>query len=83
MEVILKGGHIAVFYRFSKLRDTKTVMLTDNEKMLMNRLRWKEKKMKNQYDGEIRFEYPERFYYLKTIIIKKQTNNTSRQVNRR
>lgn len=72
IELKSKGGHISVYYRFSQSREADKVELTDQEKAQLLRNDWTEKKFNNQYDGEIRFEYGERFYRIKKFIIKRE-----------
>ncbi|UZS00305.1 hypothetical protein [Chondrinema litorale] len=64
----LKGGHISVYYRFSESRNSNGIELSEKEKELTKNLRWAEKKLKDQYDGEIQIAYGERFYRLIKII---------------
>src|SRR5689334_10268845 len=60
VELKSKGGYISVYYKFSESRDSKGIKLSDKEKELTNYFRWTERDLKNQYDGEIRFDYGER-----------------------
>jgi hypothetical protein len=69
VELKSKGGYISVYYKFSESRDSKGIKLSDKEKELTNYFRWKERDLKNQYDGEIRLDYGERFYRVKKIIV--------------
>ncbi len=84
IELISRGGHIAVKFKFSGSRNQKTVELTNEEKAKADKLKWKIKGSKEQYDGEIQFEYGERFYIMRKIIIKKESNvaNTVQTGNR-
>lgn len=68
----LKGGHISVYYKFSESRDSKGIELTDKEKELAKSFRWAEKELKNKSNGEIQFDYGERFYRLIKIIAEKR-----------
>ena len=68
VELKSKGGHISVYYTFSKSRDSKGIELSDKEKERTDYFRWTEKELKNQYDGEIQFDYGERFYRVIKII---------------
>ncbi|MDF2189134.1 hypothetical protein [Paraflavitalea sp. CAU 1676] len=72
IELKSKGGHISVYYRFSQSREIDKVELTDNEKALLLRNNWTEKQFNKQYDGEIQFDYGERFYRIKRFIIKSE-----------
>ena len=38
---------------------------------MANRLRWIGEKLNEQYDGEIQFDYGERFYRIIRIIVKR------------
>ncbi len=67
-------GHISVYYKFSASRGSKGIELTGKEKELTKNVRWKEKKLKGKPDGEIQFNYGERFYKLIKIIVDKRTN---------
>jgi hypothetical protein len=64
-----KGGHISVYYTFSESRDVKEIELLDREKERAKYFRWTEKKLKNEYDGEIRLDYGERFYRVMKLIL--------------
>jgi hypothetical protein len=68
VELQSKGGHLSVYYKFSKNRDTKGIELTNNEKEQTNYIKWTEKALKNEYDGEIQFDYGERFYRVIRIV---------------
>jgi hypothetical protein len=70
VELKSKGGHISVYYKFSELRESKEIQLLDKEKDRTKYFRWTERKMKNDYDGEIRFDYGERFYRIIRLIRK-------------
>jgi len=69
VELKPKGGHISVYYKFSKSRDPEGIELSDKEKERTNYFRWTEKELKDQYDGEIQIDYGERFYRVIKIII--------------
>jgi hypothetical protein len=69
LELKSKGGYISVYYKFSESRDSKGIKLSDKEKEQTNYFKWKERDLKNQYDGEIRLDYGERFYRVKRIIV--------------
>ena len=64
-------GYISVYYKFSKSRNAE-VVLTSKEKELLNWIRWGTKDFTADYDGEIRFDYGERFYHIKKIVVKKE-----------
>ncbi len=74
VELKSKGGYISAYYTFSKSRDSKGIELSDKEKELTRYFRWIERDSKNQYDGEIRLEYGERFYRVIKIIVNRPTN---------
>jgi hypothetical protein len=65
------GGYISVSYKLSASRN-KNVELTSKERELLNGVGWADKALPGQYDGEIRFDYGERFYHIKKIIVKKE-----------
>ncbi|MFH0893683.1 MAG: hypothetical protein V2A54_04545 [Bacteroidota bacterium] len=65
-----RGGCISVCYKFSDFRDNR-IVLNDSEKAMANQLKWVIKKMKVSYDGEIQFDFGERFYRIKKIVLKK------------
>lgn len=67
----LRGGHIAIQYKFSKKRDYR-IEFTENEKQMKEIWSVIKKKNIGDFDGEIQFEYGERFYNFRKIIIKKQ-----------
>jgi hypothetical protein len=71
IEQISRGGHIAIQYKFSKKRDFK-IEFTENEKQMKEIWTVIEKKNIGDFDGEIQFEYGERFYNFRKIIVKKQ-----------
>jgi hypothetical protein len=68
---ISRGGHIAIQYRFSKQRNYK-IAFTENEKQMEGIWKVIEKKNIDDFDGEIQFEYGERFHNFRKIIVKKQ-----------
>ena len=68
IEQISRGGHIAIQYKFSKKRDYK-VEFTEREKQMKEMWKVVEKKNKSDLGGEIQFEYGERFYNFRKIII--------------
>jgi hypothetical protein len=67
----LRGGHIAIQYKFSNKRDYR-IEFTENEKQMKEIWRVIEKNNIGDFDGEIQFEYGERFYNFRKIILKKQ-----------
>jgi hypothetical protein len=69
VELKYHGGYISVYYNHSKTRNDK-IELTDSERIMLT---WKKVVTKNLdglFDGEIQFEYGERFYRIKKVIIK-------------
>jgi hypothetical protein len=70
IEQVNRGGHIAVQYKFSNTRDYK-IEFTDKERQMTENWRVIEKKLNRDFDGEIQFEYGERFYNFRKIITKK------------
>lgn len=75
IELKHKAGYISVYYKFSKLRSSKEIDLSDKEKEWTKPIRWKEKELKNQYDGEIQFNYGERFYNIHKVIVNRAPIN--------
>lgn len=71
VELKPRAGHIAVYYKFSDSRDNK-IELTDKEREMINILRWDEKRLKGQHDGEIQFDYGERSYRIRKVVVKKR-----------
>ena len=70
-EMKTNGAYISVYYKFSKSRNA-DVVLTSKEKELLSWIRWSTKDFTADYDGEIRFDYGERFYHIKKIVVKKE-----------
>ncbi|MCU0435606.1 MAG: hypothetical protein MUC87_19255 [Bacteroidia bacterium] len=66
-----RGGHIAIQYKFSRNRNYR-IEFTEKEKQMKEIWRVVEKKNVGGYDGEIQFEYGERFYHFKKIVVKKK-----------
>jgi len=66
-----RGGYISVYYNFSDSRDL-NIELNRLEQENIKLIRWKEKKLNRQNDGEIQFEYGERFFQIRKIILKKE-----------
>jgi len=69
IELKPRGGYISVYYKLAKTRDNHNIQLTDREKKLW--VKWTTGNIDEQYNGEIRLAYGERFYHLKKIIIQK------------
>ncbi len=72
VELKPKGGYIAVYYTFSNSRDNEKIELSEEEKRLINVRKWISKKTEGLYDGEILFEYGERFYHRRKIVVNKR-----------
>jgi len=70
IEVQYRGGYIDVFYRFSNNRNANQIDLNEKELKETNYLKWIVKNIKEPYDGEIQFQYGERFYGIRKIITK-------------
>lgn len=66
------GGHISVYYKFSSSRLNFDLKLNDKEKELLRWVRFYEKRLPSQYDGEIRIGYPEKFYHIYRIQLQKK-----------
>lgn len=71
-EPIYRGDHISVYFVFSDSRDEHNTMLTTKEIEISNSLEWINKKSNGKYDGEIQFDYEERFYRIRKISIIRQ-----------
>lgn len=72
---VWRGGY-AVYFKFSKNRNKDSVELKDTEKIpwkmtLQENIGKSEAQLAANYDGEIHFYYPERFYHIVEIIVKK------------
>jgi hypothetical protein len=75
-------GGISVYYRFSNKRNADSIQLNTDEL-----LPWKLKEKKligknaaelsGKFDGEIRFNYPERHYFLNKIVFRKRQDSSS------
>lgn len=70
IELEYRGGYIAVYYKFSDSRDNIKIELNEEEKEEIKNLKWIIKDLKEKYDGEIQFEYGERFYGIRKIITR-------------
>jgi hypothetical protein len=71
IEMQNRPGYIAVHYKFSKSRDIQKVKLDEEEAKAINNMKWRTKKLNDQYDGVVQFDYGERFYRIKKIIVTK------------
>ncbi len=69
LEMKSYAGHLSIIYQFAQTRNTR-VALTEKEKQQLQYVRWELKKMKDDADGEIRFDYGERFYRVRRVYIK-------------
>ncbi|MEY2828973.1 MAG: hypothetical protein RIQ33_831 [Bacteroidota bacterium] len=75
---VWRGGY-AVYFKFSGSRNKDSIKLTESE-----RIPWKVKTkekigsndelLSKNFDGEIHFYYPERFYHIVEIILRKHEN---------
>ncbi len=72
IEMKAKGGYISIYFKFSKSRDESEIELSDQEKEMLVRNNWTEKRFDENYDGEIRFDYGERFYRIKRLALKRE-----------
>jgi hypothetical protein len=70
IELEYRGGYISVYYRFSDSRDYKKVELNEKEIEEIKKIKWLKKELKYQYDGEIQFDYGERFCRIRRIITR-------------
>jgi len=71
IELKYQKGHISVYYQFSDSTGNKNIELTDKEIAEIQYVKWKVHDSIEQYDGEIQFNFGERFYRISKIIIKK------------
>lgn len=70
----IRGGYI-VYYKFSKERNQDAIVLKESEKVpsvlrTKNVIGRNEKELHKKFDGELHFNYPERFYWLRGIVVK-------------
>jgi hypothetical protein len=66
-----RPGYISVYYKRIRPSNIK-VELTEEERKRFKWTRWTTDGIKEPYDGEIRFDFGERFYRIKRIIVKKE-----------
>lgn len=64
----LHGGHISIYYVFADTRNMK-IELTGEEEKILSYKRFRVQEMDEQYDGEIRLDYGEKFYHQLKIIL--------------
>ncbi len=64
-----RGGHIAILFRFSQNRNT-NFEFTEREKLLKRTWRIVEKGNMGDWDGEVQFEYGEKFYHFRKIVVE-------------
>jgi hypothetical protein len=64
------GGNISVFYKFTESRDAKDIELSEIEKKEIQKFKWKIKKIREPFDGEIQYEYGERNYIIRKISVQ-------------
>ena len=69
LEMKSHAGHLSIIYQFAHTRNTR-VALTEKEKQQLQYVRWEPKKMNGEGDGEIWFDYGERFYRVRRVYIK-------------
>jgi len=73
------AGGYTVYFKFSDNRNKDSVKLTESEKIPW-KVKTKEKigrnneQLSKNFDGEIHFYYPERFYHIVEIILRKHEN---------
>lgn len=70
IEMASRGGLIAIRYKFSGSRDG-NVGLTDAERRMTENRRVTEKKSNGDFNGEVQFEYGERSYNFRRIVIRR------------
>lgn len=66
-----EGAGYAVYFKFSKSRQTKGINLTTKENDFLNKAIRVSNDTSDKYDGKILFAYPEKFYHIRKIIVKK------------
>jgi hypothetical protein len=74
---VWRGGY-AVYFKFSDRRNKDSVKLTEYEKIpwkvkMKTKIGRNEEQFAKNFDGEIHFYYPERFYHIAKIIVKEPT----------
>jgi hypothetical protein len=75
---VVHGGYV-VYFKFSDNRNKDSVKLTESQ-TIPRKIKTKEKigrndeQLSKNYDGEIHFYYPERFYHIAEIILRKHEN---------
>jgi len=72
LQQVNRGGHIAVLFRFSDNRNPE-IDLTAEERQRVDGLKMIEKEYTGDHDGEIQYEYGERFYRLRKIIVSENS----------
>lgn len=70
IELKIHGGYISVYYKFSDFRDVRKIELNESEVQAISKLKWITKDFKGQNDGEIQFDFGERLYRIRKIIIR-------------
>lgn len=68
IEINRKRGYIAVNFEFSETRKT-TDVLSNEEKELIEKVKWEKRDLKSSIDGVIHLDYGEDWYRIKEIII--------------
>jgi hypothetical protein len=68
-----------VYFKFAAGRNKDSVKLIQNERIPWKlKTKWEigrtDKQRASKFDGEIHFNYPERFYHVSEIIIKRPKN---------
>jgi hypothetical protein len=71
IELKLHGGYIAVNFKFSNNRVVQKIDLSESEQERTKNFKWIAKDLKDNEDGEIQFEYGERYYWIRKIVLKK------------
>ena len=69
VELKLKGGFISVKFKYSDSNISINNKLIGDGNVDINQIKWVLSKKVDEYDGEIRFDYGERDYRIKKIII--------------
>ena len=71
LEVKNDEPEVVVYFKFSKSRVTKGINFTTKENDFLNKAIRVSTDSSDKYDGKILFAYPEKFYHIKKIIVKK------------
>lgn len=68
VELKYRGGYISVYYHHSETRNDK-IELTESERTMLSWKKVVSTNLDGLFDGEIQFEYGERFYRIKKVVV--------------